>query len=181
MSNTELFENILNNHKEKKIISFSKKLIKKCSFDSGADAQNLCRLAYWLFVYGYEDEAISICEITHEVQFPGKGKWAVWDFIMYMWGLEVHILKSRGNYEKANAIITKMDTLWLSPPTLPHRTYEQELARRELFTLAYCSNADKIEQACSEVDANEWRFIALFKLIGYYSTGLFPNLNSEKY
>lgn len=46
MTNQELFESIQNNHKEKKIISLSKKLIKKCSFDSGSDIDNLCRLAY---------------------------------------------------------------------------------------------------------------------------------------
>jgi len=61
MTNEELFESIQNNHKEKKIISLSKKLTKKCSFDSGSDIDNLCRLAYWLFVYGYENEAISVC------------------------------------------------------------------------------------------------------------------------
>lgn len=180
MTNEELFESIQNNHKEKKIISLSKKLTKKCSFDSGSDIDNLCRLAYWLFVYGYENEAISVCQITHNVVFPGKGKWDVWDFIMYMWGLEVHIFKCRNDNEKANDIISKMDNLWMSPPIIRQREPAQELERRNRFTLSYCSNEDKIERESSEVYANEWRLIALFQLVGYTSTGLFPGLNSEK-
>jgi hypothetical protein len=54
------------------------------------------------------------------------------------------------------------------------------LERRNRFTLSYCSNEDKIERESSEVYANEWRLIALFQLVGYTSTGLFPGLNSEK-
>ena len=91
---TELIQSIMDTVDKKNVQSLCKKVLKKCSFNSGADIENLCRfcrLAYWLFVYGYVDEALSVCEITHDVKFPGKGIWAVWDFIMYMWGLEVHI------------------------------------------------------------------------------------------
>lgn len=175
-----MFEILLTNHTEKKIVSLCKKLIKKCSFNSGADIENLCRLAYWLFVYGYEDEALSVCEITHNVEFPGKGIWAVWDFIMYMWGLEVHIFKQGGNIDRANAIIQQMDNLWMFPPTLPAENPEHEMARRNRFTLSFCSRSKEIECANSEVRADGWRLVALFRLIGYGATGLFPNLNKEK-
>ena len=180
MSNQELFDSILTNHKEKKIVSLCKKLTKKCSFNSGADIENLCRLAYWLFVYDYKDEALSVCAITHEVEFPGKGIWAVWDFIMYMWGLEVHILKQSNNKEKANEIIQQMDNIWKFPPTLPVKVSEHEIDRRNRFTVPFCSREKEIANASSETRADAWRFVALFFLIGYGSTGLFPNLNKEK-
>lgn len=60
----------------------------------------LILLAYWLYVYGCEDEALKLCEITHEVEFPGKGVWNVWDRILLMWGLEVQIYKNRNMTEK---------------------------------------------------------------------------------
>lgn len=180
MSNTELFERLLTNHKEKKIQSCCKKLIKKCSFDSGADAENLCHLAFWLFVYEYEDEALLICELTHNVPFPGKGMWNVWDFIMFIWGLEVHILKKRGHEDLANRIIEKMDALWLTSLGGAQRTYEQEMARRERFDLAFCSHSEEIEHSYSPSLANGYRFTALFKLVGYTATDLYPNLKSEK-
>lgn len=72
MTNQELFESIQMGHKEKKVLSLSKKLVKKCSFNRGSDVENLCHLAYWLYVYGCEDEALKLCEITHEVEFPGR-------------------------------------------------------------------------------------------------------------
>ena len=180
VSNQELFASIMTNHKEKKIVSLCKKLTKKCSFNSGADIENLCRLAYWLFVYDYEGEALSVCSITHDVEFPGKGIWAVWDFIMYMWGLEVHILKQSNNMEKANEIIQKMDKIWKFPPTLPVKVTEHEIERRNRFTVSFCSREKEIANASSETRADAWRFVALFSLIGYGSTGLFPNLNKEK-
>ena len=74
MTNQELLESIQMGHKEKKVLSLSKKLVNKCSFNSGSDVENLCHLAYWLYVYGCEDEALKLCEITHEVEFPGKGE-----------------------------------------------------------------------------------------------------------
>ena len=87
MTNQELFESIQMGHKEKKVLSLSKKLVKKCSFN------------------GCEDEALKLCEITHEVEFPGKGVWNVWDRILLMWGLEVQIYKNRNMTEKADELI----------------------------------------------------------------------------
>lgn len=46
MTNQELFESIQMGHKEKKVLSLSKKLVKKCSFNRGSDVENLCHLAY---------------------------------------------------------------------------------------------------------------------------------------
>ena len=55
MTNQELFESIQMGHKEKKVLFLSKKLVKKCSFNRGSDVENLCHLAYWLYVYGCGD------------------------------------------------------------------------------------------------------------------------------
>ena len=37
----------------------------------------------------------------------------------------------------------------------------------------------EIEEARSLNSANEWRFIALFEMIGYGATGLYPNLSAH--
>lgn len=177
---TEIIQRIMDTVDKKKVQSLCKKVLKKCSFNSGDDIQNLCRLAYCLFIYGYVDEAFSVCEVTHDVEFPGKGVWNVWDFIMYMWGLEVHIYQKQNNIEKANAIIQKMDNLWRFPPTLPPKNPEHEISRREGFTVSFCSREKEISNASSETRADGWRLVALFMLIGYGSTGLFPHLVKEK-
>ena len=167
-------------HKEKKVLALSKKLVKKCSFNSGSDVENLCHLAYWLYVYGCEDEALKLCEITHEVEFPGKGVWNVWDRILLMWGLEVQIYKNRNMTEKADELIRQMDNLWRFPPTLPPVDPEVEAERRNRFTVEFCSCKENIEGESSVTSANEWRMIGLMKMVGYGATGLFPNLVKEK-
>ena len=173
MTNQELFESIKNKHEEKIISSLCNKLIKKCSFNSGSNIQNLCHLAYWLFVFGYDEDVLLLCEITHDVEFPGKGGFNVWDFILYIWGLEVHILKKKTCFDKADERIKKMDEIWLMPP----QKIEHEIARRNGVTISHCSREKEIATATS---ADKWRFIALFKLIGYGATGLFPDLNNQQ-
>ena len=176
MTNKELFESIKIKHSEKVISSLCNKLIKKCSFNSGADIQNLCHLAYWLYIYGYKEDVLSLCEITHDIEFPGKGGFNVWDFILYIWGLEVHILKRNNCFDKAHERIKKMDDIWLLPP----QKYEHEMTRRNRVTISECSRENEISNANSAALADKWRFIALFKLIGYGATGLFPNLNNQQ-
>lgn len=176
MTNQELFESIYATHTEKKIVSLCKKLIKKCTFNSGADAQNLCELAYWLYIYGYTDDVLLICEITHDIEFPGKGGFNVWDFILFIWGLEAHILKERAQIEKANDRIKRMDELCV----LSAKSAEQEAMRRNRFTISECAYEEKIANATSASSADRWRFLSLFRLIGYGTTGLFPCLQKEK-
>lgn len=151
MTNQELFESIQMGHKEKKVLSLSKKLVKKCSFNRGSDVENLCHLAYWLYVYGCEDEALKLCEITHEVEFPGKGVWNVWDRILLMWGLEVQIYKNRNMTEKADELIRQMDNLWRFPPTLPPADSELEAERRNRFTVEFCSYKENIREWINNV------------------------------
>ncbi len=176
MTNQELFESIQATHTEKKIVSLSKKLIKRCTFNSGADAQNLCELAYWLYIYGYADDVLLVCEITHDIEFPGKGGFNVWDYILFIWGLEAHILKERAQIEKANDRIKRMDELW----KLSSKSAEQEAMRRNRVTISECAYEEKIANDTSASSADRWRFLSLFRLIGYGVTGLFPCLQKEK-
>ncbi|MCM1286665.1 MAG: hypothetical protein NC240_00040 [Clostridium sp.] len=176
MSIQELLEEILNHHKEKNIISYSKKLLKKCSFNSGECARNLCNLAYWLYVYGYEDEVIALCEITHDVEFPGKGKFNVWDYLLLVWGLEVYILKKNGRNDEAEDRIRIMDSYWKSSPL----SEQEEIDRRNRFTYEYAAKQDKILNETSKTYANSYRILALTHLIGLTYTGLFPKLWESK-
>ena len=73
-----------------------------------------------------------------------------------------------------------MDNLWRFPPTLPPVDPEVEAERRNQFTVEFCSYKENIEGESSVASANEWRMIGLMKLVGYGTTGLFPNLVKEK-
>lgn len=177
----DLFESIMNSCPQKKVVSLCKKLIKKCSFNSGADAENLCHLAYRLFVYGYIEEALAVCRYTHDAPFPGKGIFNVWDFILFIWGLEVFLLQKQERNEEANARVNEIDNIHMQPVNaifnIPEkcRKFANELYQRVSYpdVLEY----EKIEK--SEQYANNYRFIALFDMIGYGATGLYPNLSEH--
>lgn len=110
-----MFESIMNSCPRKKVVSLCKKLIKKCSFNSGEDARNLCSLGYRLFIYGHIDEALAVSRYTHNVPFPGRGVFNVWTFILCLWGLEVFILKAQGKYEEADVRIKSIDYIHAQP------------------------------------------------------------------
>lgn len=177
----ELFESIMNSCPKKKVMSLCKKLIKKCSFNSGTDAENLCHLAYRLFVYGYIEEALAVCRYTHDVTFPGKGGFNVWDFILFIWGLEVFLLQKEERYEEANRRVKEIDYIHIQPVNLICETPEEcrkfanELYQR--FCYPDVLERKKIEE--SKQDANDYRFIALFHMIGYGATGLYPSLSAH--
>lgn len=178
MTNKELFERINENHSEKKIKSLTNKLIKKCSFNSGKDAENLCHLAYWLFIYGYINDVHEIYEITLNAEFPGKGYFAVWDFLFYIWGLEVYLLKDSGKVDEAEKIIDTLDKYMSSSPI----SQSAEIERRNRFTYEYIvTDCEKrIENCDTRSFANGYRLTALFRMIGYTYTGLFPNLLEDE-
>lgn len=180
----ELFESIMNSCPRKKVVSLCKKLIKKCSFNSGEDARNLCSLGYRLFIYGYIDEALAVSRYTHNVPFPGRGVFNVWTFILCLWGLEVFILKAQGKYEEADVRIKEIDHIHIQPIGLRINETAEECRKHadELYLrFAYPDvlRRKDIEEEKSLHFANEWRFTALFKMIGYGATGLYPNLSAH--
>lgn len=180
----ELFESIMNSCPQKKVASLCKKLIKKCSFNSGTDAENLCHLAYRLFVYGYIEEALAVCRYTHDVPFPGKGAFNVWTFILCLWGLEVFILKTQEKYKEADVRTKEIDHIHIQPIGI-RLNDSAEKCRKDAdklyltFTYPDVLFCKEIEEARSLNSANEWRFIALFEMIGYGATGLYPNLSAH--
>jgi len=178
---SHFFETIMTTYTKKKVISLCKKLIKKCSFNSGADAENLCHLAYRLFTYGHINEVLNICKATHNASFPGKGAYRVWEFILSIWGLEVYLLKESGKDEEAKQRIEAMDTIWktnIHSYLTDEKKVTMEIGRRSRFLYQDILLTNKISSS-SDTISNEYRFIALFKMIGYGATGLFPDLTNH--
>ena len=179
-----IFEEIQQACTEKKIVSLCKKLQKKCSFTRGADIENLKDLAYWLYVYGHEEMAIRVCRYSHiEDPQPMKINFNVWDFILYIWGLEAYIYRKQGKESDCQERIDAMDRVW-SIPTLHFDTVEKERANnqgiRNRLTYDVAISKKEIERCDSKSDANSYRFIALCKMIGYGVTGFYPQLEERK-
>jgi hypothetical protein len=182
--NTAIFEKFKEKSQKKKVQSLCNKLIKKCSFGSGADCENLCHLSYWLYIYGEEELAMECVALTHDVSF--KHDYAVWTFIHAMRGLEIRILRSRGEGARADLIAKQIDTQLLTPtkliPTEEGRA-KKEGKRRLRFTYENAIRKEEIENHVNEgnkIRANAWRLVALLGMIGDTETGLYPLLNEAR-
>ena len=182
-----LFEEILESHKEKKIISLCKKLIKKCSFTSGADATNLCELAYWLYVVGDSENALKVCELTN-IDIPAKINYNVWDFILFIWGLEAHIYNEKGKTADKEFRVKQMKKVWSTPKNSNDTeekawAFMQKILNRQTFeSVCNVKEIEENEAAGDKKSADSYRFIALYSMISYGITGFCPDLakNNDK-
>jgi hypothetical protein len=171
-----LFEEIMEKCNHKKVVSLCKELAKKLSFRSGGDTENLCHLIYWLYILDEKGLAKKCMVLTHNVPFDGD--YRVWDFINNIWGLEIRILRDENKNNEADSIVKLMERHDLSNDT------EAGLRKlRNRFTFEKVARKKQIEDALADGDnkeANIWRFLALFGLIGNTETGFYPNLNNDK-
>ena len=182
-----LFEEIMESHKEKKIISLCKKLIKKCSFTSSTDVTNLCELAYWLYVVGDSENALKVCEFTN-IDIPVKINYNVWDFILFIWGLEAHIYNESGKAADKEFRIEQMKKVWSTPKNSNDTeekawAFMQKILNRQTFeSVCDIKKIEENEAADDKKSADSYRFIALYSMISYGITGFCPDLvkNNDK-
>lgn len=170
-----LFESLMERHQEKNIISLCKKLMKKCSFNSGADARNLCDLAYWLFVYGYYDDVHAVYEYTTQAVFPGKGIFNVWDYLHKIWGLEIYL--SNDKPEHVNAIIAEVKRHYLDGPMYNEAA---ENLRRETVDFDYVSAKKHFEPEDKSAYGISCRLSGVQKMIGMTAFGIYPKLLADE-
>lgn len=184
---SSIFENIMKNCSEKKVISRCKKLIKKSALTNMATATALSELAYWLYIYGHEEETLQVCAFSHiKEPEPNKINYNIWSFILHVWGLEVYIYRKHGEEEKAAERIAAMERIWATPTGVwntPETAAAQNKRIRSRLSFDEAIYREKVEDAVAEKNkstANDLRFAALYNLIGRGATGLFPQLEERK-
>ena len=91
----------------KKVQSLCKKILKKCSFRSTADLSNVTELASWLYIYGYNDEAIAVCDLLKDLEFTGN--YSLWDKEDYTMCLKERILREQGQLTESKELIDKVN------------------------------------------------------------------------
>lgn len=129
----------------KMILSPTKKLIQKCSFKSWTDTERLCSLAYWLYIYGNQELALKICELTHEVDFDAEFYWYIG--LQNLYGLEVRIARELFGTDRRNNISPVLLDVCLSKRAKKEAQYPQILRKKEI---ASCDSMEKIEQTILE-------------------------------
>ena len=157
-------QNISDTIDKKEIQSLCKKILKKCSFKSAKDLENLSALALWLYVYGYCDETITVCDLISDVEF--NGNYTLWDHIDVMLCIKARILRERKDKSAAKTIIT----------------FVNQYRHPELYknTLDWFNNTldtnikNAIEQFHSKSQEISWRLVKLECAIKYREAGKYP-------
>ncbi len=143
------------NIKEKKVLSYLKKCLKKLSFKSSADLWNLSCLAGWLYVYGYDDLALQVCQIIDELEF--KGNFDLWTPIEALLLLETRIYREQGQGDRVELVTAK-----ILDPMRPH---EEAFKRRLSFDWLSDKSIARYLKDNDTKTANQIRFSDLDKLM----------------
>lgn len=160
---TELIERISITVDKKKVRSLCNKILKKCSFKSSRDLQNISGLATWLYIYGYYDEMIEVCDLLKDMEFSGN--YDIWfspDMVMC---LKSRVLRERGLTEGSQVLINKINE---------HRHPELYVNLVDSYMIDMDINiAEELKNRPGSL-ADGWRFCKLQSAIRYREAGKFP-------
>ena len=68
----EFLQEILDTVDKKQVKTTCKIVMKKLSFKSVRDIENVADLALWLYIYDYYDYALKVCDLIKDVPFTGN-------------------------------------------------------------------------------------------------------------
>ena len=145
----------------------------------------LCELAYWLYVFNDKENALKVCEYTN-IDIPITINYNIWDFILFIWGLEAHIYDEYGRMDDKNFRISQIKKVRSTPKNKDETEestwkFSQKIMNRGSFESACMIK--NIEQDSVKDDikkGNKYRLLALYNMIGYGVTGFYPDLEKNK-
>ena len=180
-----LFEDIMMEHDEKEIMRLCKKLNKSCSFTKNSDMATLCELVYWLYVFNDKENALKVCEYTN-IDIPLTINYNIWDFILFIWGLEAHIYDEYGRMDDKNFRISQIKKVRSTPKNKDETEesawkFSQKIMNRVSFeSVCMIKNIEQDSVKDDIKKGNKYRLLALYNMIGYGVTGFYPDLEKNK-
>jgi len=165
----ELIERIRNTIEKKKVKSICNKILKRCSFKSENDLRNISALATWLYIYGYYDEMIEVCDLLNDMTFTGDyNLWFNSDMVMC---LKSRVFRERGAIKESQALIEKINE---------HRHPELYVNLIDSYEINMDINiAEELKNHPRSL-ADGWRFAKLQFAIRFREAGQFP-ISNEKF
>lgn len=103
----ELITRIGNTVNKKNVQGCCKRILKKCSFKSSNDLSNVKQLAFWLYIYGYYDEAIAVCDLLKDMEFTGN--YRIWDNADNAMCLKARILREQGRLPEREELLKRVN------------------------------------------------------------------------
>lgn len=159
----ELIQRIMDTVDKKVVNSTCKKILKKCSMNSSRDAENVTVLALWLYVFGYDKEAVEVCDLFKDEKFDGN--YTLWDKKDHAFCLKARILRQQGRMEESAEIIRFVN-----------QYRHPELYKRDDTWFLHTLDANiqsNLNDNC-KAGARGWRLLKLEKAISYREVGNHP-------
>ena len=116
------------------------------------------------------------------IDIPAKINYNVWDFILYIWGLEAHIYNEKGKTADKEFRVEQMKKVWSTPKNSSDTeekawAFMQKILNRQTFeSVCNVKEIEENEAAGDKKSADSYRFIALYSMISYGITGFCPDL-----
>ena len=164
----ELLEKIVLTVEKKKVQSLCKKILKKCSFKSRTDLQNVINLAIWLYIYEYFDYAVAVCDIITDLEFTGN--YTLWDYTDNALCLKARILREQGNLTDREELIQKVNE---------HRHPELYANLLDWYRGTLNENIKSDDEYRSKKINDGWRLVKLKFAIRYKEAGGYPISDEE--
>ena len=164
----ELISRIIADISKKKVQSYCKKILKKCSLKSKNDLDNIIILATWLYIYGYEDEACGVCDLLSEIVFTGN--YDIWDRADYAACLKARILREKGIEQGREELLRRVNEH--RDPNLYPNTVDYY---RKTINL----NIERDDKYHPGKVYDFWRINKLIKAVEYREAGGYPIPDDE--
>ena len=139
---------------EKPIRAALRKCLRKLSLKSSRDLANLSDLGLWLYVYGYAEPALAVCEIANTIEFAGD--FVVWTPVETLLLLGARLQRAQGRRAKAAAYAKKV--------AAPMAAHTEALRRRLSFDWLSDASIARCLRKGDLRAANAWRFSDLGSL-----------------
>ena len=127
------------------------------SFTKSSAMQNASDLAYWLGVFGRDDEALDVCEFLGEAEFTGR--FDLWGAVEESLALQSRILRHRRKKGQAAKCLERIREVGFAPMRLKGGLLIGEDGTAGFLDQVQCSL-----EAGSQTGAREWRLMAIKEL-----------------
>lgn len=164
----EVIKNIQDTVNKKAVQSVCKKLLKKCNFESVKDVGEIVELALWLYLYGYNEESILVCELVKNVEF--NGNYTLWNCVDHLYCVKARILREKGAVEESKKLMNYINK---------YRDPELYKNTMNYFTTTIDYNIQSNLASNSKSGAKSWRLLKLELAIAYREAGKYPVSDEE--
>lgn len=164
----DVIERIAFSVDKKKVQSLCKKILKKCNFKSSRDLDNVVDLATWLYIYGYDEKAVEVCDLLDGIPFTGN--YDIWNRVDTVLCLKARILREQGELDGRKELLDRIND---------RRNPKLYVNLVDYYRATLNANIRSGESLNSKAMANGWRLTKMKYAIHYREPGGFPISDEE--